>query len=160
MIFRGQFQLHYDVLSQGSAVAESADLMRAGNILTSDPVGAIPARNLIPFNAQWVARLKRGLNGGAIAAVIADHFPTSGLAPDNVTENTYKSEWRNFVWIEPVSNGGSIRFQGDVFHDGPQQNLNIATSPAQNFDLDDDNAPARGFRVSNFDLYALPIRVA
>lgn len=160
VILRGQFQLHYDVLRESSGVAESGDLMRAGDILTQDPAGFVPARNLIPFNAQWIARLRRGLNGGAVNPVIADHFSTSGVAPDNVTENTYKSEWRNFVWIEEVSNGGSIQFQGDVFHDGPDQTLNIATSPAQQLDENNANAPARGFRLANLDLYALPIRTA
>jgi len=160
VIFRGQFQMHYDVLRESSPVPESGDLMRAGNISTNDPVGFVPSRNLIPFNAQWIMRLRRGLNGGPDVPVIADHFSSSGLAPDNVTENTYKSEWRNVVWIEEVSNGGSIQFKGDIFHDGPAQTLNIATSPAQQLDVNNANAPARGFRISNIDIYALPIRVA
>lgn len=160
VIFRGQLQMHYDVLREGSPVAESADLKRAGDIATSDPAGAVPSRNLTPFNAQWIARLRRGINGGTVVPVIAEHFSTSGLVMDVVTENTYKSEWRNVVWIEEVSNGGSIRFQGDIFHDGTEQTLNIATSPAQQLDDDDANAPARGFRIANIDLYALPIRVA
>lgn len=155
VIFRGQFHLHYDVLREGSPVAETASLSRSGNISTQ-----APSKELIPFNAQWVARLRRGLNGGSVDPVVADHFSTSGVVIDSIGENRYKSEWRGFTWYDVVSNGGSIQFQCDIFHDGTDQTLNISTSPAQQLDDEDENAPARGFRVAGCHLYALPIRVA
>jgi hypothetical protein len=54
--------------------------------------------------------------------------------------------------MEQIQDGGTITFTADVFYDGPDQTVNIATSPGA-------DSPARGFRVHNCDLFALPLQV-
>lgn len=154
VIIKGQFQLHYDVLRESSPVAPSVNLIRSGDIGTQ-----APAKNLIPFNAQWAVRLKQSVNGGAAGGVVVQHFSTSGVTPDPVTDNVYKSEWRDFTWIASLNSGVTLHYTADIWHDGPEQNLNLSTSPAQQFDAINTNAPARGFRVTGATLHAIPLRV-
>lgn len=157
VVLRGQFQLGYEILQPASAVAATAgELIRAGNLTTADTVGPEDAIAMTPFNAQWIARLKRSMAGTLVIAatpVIADHFSTSGLIPDNGEATQAKSEWRNFTWMEQVPAGATIRFTADILHDGPEQTVNIATSPGQDTD------PHRGFRVHNCRLHAYPLQV-
>jgi len=155
IVITGQFNLGYEVLTRTNATpAIGGSLQRITNITTNANLApSVLTANLIPFNAQWIARLRRQVTGAspvALGSVIADHFSTSGVAVDPTPNNVIKSEWRDFTWIQQLGANSTIIFTADVFHDGPDQTVNVATSGG------DVNT---GFRLHNCDMFALPLQV-
>jgi hypothetical protein len=154
LILTGQFRYDYEVLGTNSAAPDDPDRVRTGTVASgASAAGGGGALALTPFNAQCIARLLAavptvdlGAGVGVAAALVADHFSTSGMIYiPNPGPNDQKSEWRPFALPFQLGAGLTINLTADFYYEGP--------NPAA------DVNPRKGFAVANAKIVAIPLAV-
>lgn len=127
VLVSGTFNLEYAILGPASA-ENTADLIRVGGVNFPGLAGDTNPLSVVPYNAQWHARLRFGINDGATPSTsVQVKFPTSGMISTFLGAGVYQKQAIRVPFADTfrVEAGEVLSIRGDIAHAGPDQTVNV-----------------------------------